>query len=318
MLPKVAGILVILLLFLAGCSPEAQEVSGNKNIEGNEAGGRKVEIKQVNGIPIDDAAAVVKEMIADVYSEPNVRSRRITQVIYNQAVRIISKEGSWSMIEAHDGSTGWIRSKYIDSNTGSISGRSYTHRIVVTTKEKEVFSSPTGGITLKNAVMGSVFYAFNNSDNAYEVYLPGNMTGWLRGSGFIHIDLEGDIPLTSGADFAASAQKLKGVSYLDNGLSLMGMDSKGMIYICARINGLDAPRSMEELARFGDEVALEELLMGDIVFLGGDDNNITDAGIYLGNGQYIHSSRTAGYVRLVGLNESSSDGKPLFARRIFR
>lgn len=318
MFRKVTALCAILIIILSGCMPESREASGSTAGQGKIPAVIKSEQEMVNGIAIDKSSAVVKETVADVFAEPDVRSQRITQVIYNQAIKILTIEGSWARIAAHDGSAGWIRTKFIDSDISSISGRSYTHRIVIIGREKSIFSGPTGGITIKDAVMGSVFYAFNSSDNAYEVYLPGNITGWIRGSGIIHIGLEADIPITSGADFAASALKHKGTSYLVNGLSSMGIDSSGMIYISARVNGINPPRDLKKLAEFGEEVQLDSIETGDIVFLGDEKDNIQDAGIYLGNGQYIHSSKTQGYVRLDGLNDSGSDGKPVFARRIFR
>lgn len=320
MIKKIAGLCIILIIAFTGCSVPSREVSGNKAAGEGQAPVSISVQDEVNGIPVNESAAVVAEMVADVYTEPDVRSQRITQVIYNQAVSVLEEKGSWARISAADGSRGWIRAKFIDRDISSINGRSYTHRIVITGKVKSIFSDPSGGITLKDAVMGTVFYAFNESDNAYEVYLPGNTTGWLRGSGIIHVDLDTAVPMTSGEDFAASALKLKGVSYLLDGLSSMGMDSPGMIYICSKINGVNMPRDLKGQTAFGGEINLDDIAAGDIVFLSesGDKNNITDAGIYLGNGQYIHASRTSGYVRLEGLNESGSDGKPVFARRIFR
>ena len=85
-------------------------------------------------------------------------------------------------------------------------------------------------------------------------------------------------------------------------------------------SGSDEAAAVQALMDYGEETALNDVQAGDIVFLGvsGDNSSILDAGIYMGNGQYIHASKSAGYVRLDGLNESGSDGKPVFARRIFR
>jgi len=319
MFRKIIGLLAIFILAFTGCGTASREVSGNKAAQGDQSAAKLVP-EEVNGIAVNESTAVVTDMVVDVFSEPNVRSQRITQVIYNQAVSVLDEAGSWIRISAADGSIGWVRSKFIDRNISSINGRSCTHRIIITGKEKSIFSDPLGGITVKDVVMGTVFYAFNNSDTAYEVYLPGNVTGWLRGSGIIHIGLDAGVPMTSGEDFAASALKLKGTSYLSNGLSAMGIDSPGMIYICSKINGLDMPRDLKGLMNYGEEISLDSIAAGDIVFLceSEDMNNISGAGIYMGNGQYIHASRALGYVRLEGLNESGSDGKPLFARRIFR
>ena len=40
--------------------------------------------------------------------------------------------------------------------------------------------------------------------------LPGNKTGWLRGSGIIHVGLGEMIPVTNAEDFASTALRLKG------------------------------------------------------------------------------------------------------------
>ena len=317
---KIVLLCFIIVILFAGCGTASREVSGSNASREENFTVPLSKPDKVNGIPVNESAAVVTDMVVDVFTEPDVRSQRIAQVIYNQAVTILTENGNWFKIAAADGSMGWVRAKFIDRDISSINGRSYTHRIIITGKEKSIFSDPLGGITVKDAVMGSVFYAFNNSDNAYEVYLPGNMTGWLRGSGIIHVGLDAEVPMTSGEDFAASALKLKGTSYLLNGLSSMGIDSPGMIYICSKINGMNLPRDLKGQMNFGEEIDLDDINAGDIVFLGEseDKNNISGAGICLGNGQYIHASRKFGYVKPEGLNESGSDGKPVFARRIFR
>ena len=317
---KIAGVCILLIIILTGCTAASREVSGSNALQGGESSASNSEPSEVNGIAINESAAVITDMVVDIFAEPDVRSQRIAQAIYNQAVSILEEDGGWVRIAAADGSEGWVRTKFVDTDISSISGRAYTHRIIITAKEKSIFSGPTTGITLKEVVMGSVFYAFNNSDNAYEVYLPGDATGWLRGSGIIHVGLGADVPMTTGADFAASALKFKGTSYLLNGLSSMGIDSPGMIYICSKVNGRDLPRDLTEQMKYGKEIALDSIDTGDIVFLSEseDKGNISGAGIYLGNGQYIHASRASGYVRLEGLNDSGSDGKPVFARRIFQ
>ncbi len=318
---RIAGLCILLMIGFVGCDTASREVSGSNAEKGRQFAASISAEDEVDGIPVNERAAVVTDMVVDVFSEADVRSQRITQVFYNQAVSILSEEdGSWTRIKAVDGTLGWVRTKFIDKNISSVSGRSYTHKIIVTAKEKSIFSDPSGGITLKDAVMGAVFYSFNNSDNAYEVYLPGDMTGWLRGSGIIHVGLGAGVPITAGEDFAASALKFKGTSYLLNGLSSLGIDSPGIIYLCSKINGVNMPRALKDQINRGDEIALDSINTGDIVFLSEteDKNDISGAGICMGNGQYIHASRNSGYVRLEGLNENGSDGKPVFARRIFR
>lgn len=314
-------IFTICMASFVGCGIDSAAVSGDSIKAAGQGGDTNKEHSgYVNGISMDSSAGVINDTVADIYTDSDVKSKRITQVLFNQPVSILEEKNGWLRVLTVDGSKGWTRSKFVDRDTRSIFGRSFLHKIIVTAKDKSIYSDPISGITLKDVVMGTELYTFNDSGTAYEVYLPGNTTGWIRGSGIIHVDLNTDTPLTSNEDFAASALKFKGSSYLLNGMSYLGIDSMGLIYICARINGIVLPRDLEGLKQSGTKIAINEIVAGDLVFLSpdGDDKSIVSIGICVGNGQYLHASKVLGYVRLDGLNESGSEGKPAFARRIFR
>jgi SH3-like domain-containing protein len=299
-------------LGLAGCS-------GSRAVSEMDAQGEAV--GYIYGIPMDENAAVVTENAADLYSGPDVKSPRVTQVLYNQPVSVLQQEQGWAKVTAVDGSTGWIKLKYIDRDVSSIYGRTFSHRIIVTSREKSVTSTPSGGITQVEALMGTEFFAFNSSGDAYEVFLPGNKTGWLRGSGIIHVELNDAVPVTNADDFAATALRLKGASYLLNGISAMGIDSAGLVYICARINGINLPRSLEGQLASGTEIKPEDSRIGDLVFLagvsGGETEKVGCVGICTGGGNYLYAGRKTGYVAVGDINRENADGRVVAVRRIF-
>jgi SH3-like domain-containing protein len=299
-------------LGLAGCS-------GSRPVSEMDAQGEAV--GYIYGIPMDENAGVVTENAADLYSGPDVKSPRVTQVLYNQPVGVLQQEQGWAKVTAVDGSTGWIKLKYIDRDVSSIYGRTFSHRIIVTSREKSVTSTPSGGITQVEALMGTEFFAFNSSGDAYEVFLPGNKTGWLRGSGIIHVELNDAVPVTNADDFAATALRLKGASYLLNGISAMGIDSAGLVYICARINGINLPRSLEGQLASGTEIKPEDSRIGDLVFLagvsGGETEKVGCVGICTGGGNYLYAGRKTGYVAVGDINRENADGRVMAVRRIF-
>lgn len=306
---------------LSGCSAGSRAVSGIDG-PGSEQGSSQGEaVDYVFGIPMDKNAAVIINNVADIYTKPDVKSDRITQALYNQPVSVLQKEQGWAKVAVVDGSTGWIKLKYLDSDVSSIHGRVYTDRIVITSREKEITSNPSGGITQMNAPMGSEFFAFNSSGDAYEVFLPGNKTGWLRGSGTIHVELNELIPVTNADDFAATALRLKGASYLLNGLSTMGIDAPGLIYVCAHINGIDLPRSLAGQLASGTEIKPEDAQAGDLVFLAGvgegEAGKVICVGICTGGGNYLYAGRKIGYVAVGDIKKDNSEGTIIAARRIF-
>lgn len=275
---------------------------------------------RVDGIPMDGRAAVVADTIVDVFSDSDIQSDRVTQALYNQPVSILEEKNGWSRVAVVDGSRGWVRSKFLDKNTGSVYGHLTDHKIVVTSKEKSIYSSPSSGYTIKEALMGSEFLTFNNQGDAYEVYLPGNKTGWIEGSGIIHVKLDTDVPVTRKEDFVATALKFKGASFLLNGVSSMGIDASGLVYISARINGVDLPRNIEGQYLAGDSIDPSDAGVGDLVFLCPPDAEKqvpASVGICIGNGSYIYADRTKGYVDLCGLDEENPEGQIIAVRRIF-
>ncbi len=314
-----AALLIIAAAFiLSGC--ERQNVQ-TAVVNGDDVQAEPAAVEYIYGIPLDEKAGVISHNIADVYASPNVKSERITQALYNQPVSIISNENGWAEVKTVSGFKGWIKSKYIDSDISSLFGRNYTHRIIVTSREKTVYAYPTGGATRIIAPMGTELYAFNNIDDSYEVYLPGNKTGWVQGSGIIHLGVEGIIPVTNAEDFAATALRLKGVSYLMNGMSASGIDAPGLVYICARINGINLPSTIKGQLASGTQIKPENALAGDLVFLSytGETNaeEISCVGVCIGGGNYIYAGRKAGYVTIGEINRENADGIVVDVRRIF-
>ena len=307
---------------LTGCSGTAREVSAvNSSAVTQGSSEDTAATGYVSGIPMDENAGIVTEKTADIYSDPDVKSVRITQALYNQPVSILQKEPGWARVKAVDGSSGWMKLKFIDSDVTGIYGRTYTRRIIVTSREKSITSNPSDGITRMEAPMGSEFFAFNNSGDAFEVFLPGDKTGWIKGSGIIQIRLNEKIPATNADDFAATALRLKGASYLLNGMSSMGIDAPGLVYICARINGIDLPKSITGQMASGTEIKPEDAKAGDLLFLAGtgegEEETLTAVGIAIGSGNYLYAGRKIGYVAVGEIAKDNAEGRIVAARRIF-
>lgn len=273
----------------------------------------------IAGIDMDSRAAVITETVVDVHKDPDIKSERITQALYNQPISILEQRGSWYRTKTVDGSQGWIKTRFVDRDISSLCGhKEATFRIVITSREKAVYTHPKAGVTVKDVVMGTVLYGSNVSGTAYEVFLPGNTTGWVRGSGMIVLDRQEAIPSTSGEDFAATVLKLRGVSYLSGGVSAWGIDSAGLVYICAGINGVPLPRMMNGQASVGTPVDTGKIAPGDLLFLSKNgEESPSCLGVFVGDGKFIHADIAKGYVAVNSLEEGNTGYKVASARRIF-
>lgn len=97
---------------------------------------------------------------------------------------------------------------------------------------------------------------------------------------------------TSNLSIVESAKSYLGTPYVWGGESLAegGMDCSGFVYNALKTAGYDVGRTTAQGYRsLGTSVDKSNLQEGDLIFFGTGDK-ATHVGIYIGNGQMIHSS----------------------------
>lgn len=101
-----------------------------------------------------------------------------------------------------------------------------------------------------------------------------------------------------GSDIAIHAMGLVGTPYRWGGNTPdSGFDCSGLIgYVYKSRAGVAPPRTVAQLSGFGQSVDSEELRTGDLVIFGKDP--AWHAGIYVGQGRFVHAPSTGGAVRL--------------------
>jgi len=265
---------------------------------------------------------VVLDTVADIFTEPRINTDRMTQALFNQSVVVLEEKENWIKVRAADGSTGWMRSKYIDRNCSSIIKEKYKERVVVTGKTKSVHPVPQDGVTLIEVIMGTEFYIKSIKDSYYEVALPGGMTGWITTKDTIKLPAGSPIPKTTAEDFIATVQKFKGLQYLSGGIGASGgVDSSGLVYICSRINGIDLPRSAREQYEFVKNApeGKDNLKPGDMVFfsLNEDLSDVSQVGVFIGGNMLLYADSTMGSVTVKELGNEYFDKRFRGIRRIF-
>ncbi len=116
-------------------------------------------------------------------------------------------------------------------------------------------------------------------------------------------------------DIAIHALGLVGTPYRYGGNTPdSGFDCSGLIgYVYRSRAGLAPPRTVAALDGFGQPVGMAELRTGDLVLFGG--GRATHAGIYVGEGRFVHAPSTGGEVRLDRLAGSYWSKQTVSVRR---
>ncbi|MBS0338978.1 MAG: C40 family peptidase [Proteobacteria bacterium] len=124
-------------------------------------------------------------------------------------------------------------------------------------------------------------------------------------------------PLSSeqSEDIAIHALGLVGTPYRYGGNSPQGgFDCSGLIgYVYRTRAGLTPPRTVAQLSGFGEAVDRGDLRTGDLVLFG--SGQPSHAGIYVGDGRFVHAPSTGGTVRLDKLASAYWSRQPLSVRR---
>lgn len=141
----------------------------------------------------------------------------------------------------------------------------------------------------------------NPSGKGYAYYDNGTInTKWAKDVGSIMRDFyrtaKSVVPTqtapaaSTGSSIVDSAKSYMGTPYIWGGSTKSGMDCSGFVYNALKNAGYNVDRTTADGYRSrGTIVKKSDLQPGDLVFYG-KDNYASHIGIYIGNGQIIHSS----------------------------
>jgi len=112
-------------------------------------------------------------------------------------------------------------------------------------------------------------------------------------------------------------ERYQGTPYRYGGTTARGFDCSGFITTVYREGlGQNLPRSTKHMLQSGQAVDPEQIRPGDLVFFR-IRRNLKHAGIYMGNGQFIHSSTSVG-VTMSSLTSNYWQDRFIQARRYTR
>ena len=102
---------------------------------------------------------------------------------------------------------------------------------------------------------------------------------------------------------AETALAYRGIPYVWGGADRSGFDGPGLVQYVFSQHQVNLPRSATEQSVLGSAVVSSAALIpGDVVFFG---NPVRHAGIYLGNGYFIHAPNTGDVVKVSLLSDRS-------------
>ena len=260
-------------------------------------------------------------------SEADTGSDIVDTAPKNDCVVVIAKEGDWYKVN-YNLQVGYMHEDYVRVLTrenaelgyGKVTGNAVNMRSGPSTAYRVVSVASYGDkcyiIGLNNGwykvISGSsicyirsdyvelteIPYENQDSANTPKFFRLGKSTGVtpsaaaLKGSASSDSSNSGSSSTGSatGAQIVAEAKKYLGTRYVYGGASPSGFDCSGFVYYVLKQFGYTPYRTPADQYKMGTYISKNNLQPGDIVFFAGTaGTGITHVGIYVGNGQIIHS-----------------------------
>ncbi|MDW7692882.1 C40 family peptidase [Flammeovirgaceae bacterium SG7u.111] len=186
--------------------------------------------------------------------------------------------------------------------------------VMVGCKSAKVAKTPEGGKT-KGASSATAFDSYISG--VKDPSLRKDLQAYKAGGIEKPIDTKGATP----DGVIKTAKKFLGTPHKMGGTTKKGIDCSGLVMVSFASNGVTLPHGSHEQSRYGRLVLdRSQLQKGDLVYFArtyNSKNMVTHAGIYLGDGKFIHASASKG-VMISNLEDPYYWlPKYLFGKRVF-
>ena len=222
-------------------------------------------------------------------AEPSTSASVVTTLDKSVAVAILDDSvDGWYKI-AYNGSTGYVSADYLNVDQDNV----FTTYGRVNSDGVNVRSDASTDSSVLATIEEDAIVTVNGLvDGWYDVTCEYGTEGYIR-SDFLDLTESS----SSNSDIAATAKQNLGTGYVYGGASPRGFDCSGFTMYVYSQHGYSLPHSATSQwqSGLGTRVySISELQPGDLVFFNDPSRNAgkacSHAGIYTGDGQFIHSS----------------------------
>lgn len=255
--------------------------------------------------------------VSNMRAEPRHSAELSTQTLLGMPLNILQKEGSWYRVQSPDAYLGWMdEGGFILQTPGERQAWELAPKWVVHAEFAMAYAAPSTDSTVQcDLLAGNVLQRRSETAPGWAAaILPDGRACWIPADAVMAQEEWRTSIRAEGEDLLSTGLKHLGRPYLWGGTSGKGMDCSGFTKIVALRHGLELPRDASQQIRAGHPVMLDstlsELLPGDLIFFGPEEERITHVAFYLGEGRILHAS---GRVKI----ESLRRGEPDFAKDRF-
>jgi SH3-like domain-containing protein len=267
---------------------------------------------------------IVNSSVINLRSKRGQDAEMGTQAIMGTPVHILGTVHGWSSVMTPEGYIAWTEEEGIQNMTQvEFKAWNAAPKIIVTTYYNILRSTPSeNGTVVSDVVWGNIMRYLDHKGKYTHVMLPDGRTAYISDKSVMPFDKWLDTRKPIAANIIETATHFIGFPYLWGGTSIKGMDCSGFTKTCYFLNGVVLPRNASQQALTGENVDtlnnFKNLKPADLLFFGNFKENkehVKHVGMYIGNGEFIHSSGT---VHISSLLPGAANYDPDNTKRLLR
>ncbi|MBY0089213.1 MULTISPECIES: C40 family peptidase [Brevibacillus] len=247
-----------------------------------------------------------------------------TQALYGTRVEVVEEQGEWSQILIPDQTTnknatgypGWVPSRQLAPWSDAFEVQQGQKLAMVTAAFTRLHTADQKP-DLELAFLTKLPLIGETAD--WVTVATPNGTGLLPKADVQIVRANEPIELSGnrGEAIVEAGKRFLNLHYLWGGMSSYGYDCSGFAYNMHRSVGLQIPRDASDQAKAGQLVEKEALLPGDLLFFAHEEGKgrVHHVGIYMGNGEMIHSPDSRSAIEVVKLDGYKLEKEHCISRR---
>jgi hypothetical protein len=239
---------------------------------------------------------LVSVSVCNIRTKPAHKAEMATQALMGTPVKILNKKGDWLLVQTPDSYLGWTDDPVEEISDGELDKWKNSDRIIYL-KYTGVISDSRGQV-VSDIVFGVILQKTGEQKNIYNVLLPDGREGQINKADATDFRSWAASITPDAGKMTEFARSFLGTPYLWGGTSTKGIDCSGFTKTIYYSAGLILTRDASGQYRYGTEINIEHgcdsLAPGDLLYFGRDRDGIvriTHTGMYIGNTEFIHSSR---------------------------
>lgn len=263
--------------------------------------------------------AMVNLSVANLRAKPSDASELVSQVLLGTPLKVLDYSNKWYRVQTPEKYIGYLDSGGLKTLTAKeLESWKKADRWIYNRIAGFIYNTPDySGEIVSDVVLGDLFEVEGSDNGWLKMRFCDGRTGFANQSECLKYKRWINIPVNAD-QIILTGRKMMGFPYLWGGTSSKGIDCSGFVKTAFYAQGVILARDASQQARYGEPIDFsktENLQPGDLLFFGRTSERITHVGIYISNGDFIHSSGRVHIGSIVPGDPKNDPGRNLVAVR---